>query len=137
MQTKYSAEILQESLSPLYSDRGLQLVILFGSLVSGKTHRQSDIDLAFLFDKPADTVTLAAKVIRLLNTDQVEVVDLRRANPLLQFRVAKEGKRLYEREPGLFPSFSSLAFRRYVDTKKLREALRMLIQHFSRERVPG
>lgn len=45
---------MQEKLAPIFKDEGVQLVLLFGSLPSGKAHGQSDIDLAFLFDRPAD-----------------------------------------------------------------------------------
>jgi predicted nucleotidyltransferase len=137
LSVKYSPEMIREKMSSLYADKRLQLVILFGSFVSGKTHRLSDIDLAFLFDKPADILNLTAQIIRLLNTDRVDVVDLRRGSPLVQFKAVREGKLLYEREPGLFASFSSLAFRRYVDTKKMRDARKILIQEFCRERASG
>ena len=51
-----------------------------------------------------------------------DVVDLRRASPLLKFSVAAHGKVLYERAPGVHAEFYSLAFRMYCDTKKLRDA---------------
>ncbi|UJS20313.1 MAG: nucleotidyltransferase domain-containing protein [Candidatus Brocadia sp.] len=93
-------------------------------------HKKSDIDLAFLFDKPADILTLTNRIIRLLHTDHVDVVDLKRASPLLRYTSVKHGMLLYEREPGMFHEFYSLAFRRYVDTKKLRDAQTKAIQQF-------
>jgi len=117
-----SVEEIRKRLLPLCGDKGLQLILLFGSAVSGKIHARSDIDLAFLFEKPADILALTNRVIRLLHTDNVDVVDLRRASPLLKFSAVKSGMLLYEKEPGLFNEFYSLAFRRYVDTKKLRDA---------------
>jgi predicted nucleotidyltransferase len=131
----FTAEEIKEKLAPLFKDKDLQLALLFGSTVSGKFKKQrSDVDLAFLFDRPADILALTNRVIRLLHFDDVDVADLRYASPLLRFSVAKNGKLLFERSPGLFNEFASLAFRRYVDTKKLREAQAKAIEHFLEKR---
>jgi predicted nucleotidyltransferase len=129
-----STEEIRKRLSPLFKDEGLQFIVLFGSLASGRIHKESDIDLAFLFDEPTDILALTNRVIRLLHADKIDVVDLRRASPLLCFAAARQGKLLHERSPGLFNSFYSLAFRRYVDTKKLRDARGNTIKHFLQER---
>ena len=131
---KVSIEEIRKRLSPLFHDEGLRLVLLFGSAVSGKMHKKSDIDLAFLFDKPVDMLTLTNRVIRLLHTNNVDVVDLKRASPLLKFSAVKSGMLLYEREAGMFHEFYSLAFRIYVDTKKLRDAQAQTIQQFLKAR---
>ena len=127
------AEIKRE-LAPLFKDPGLQLVLLFGSRVSGKTHSKSDIDLGVLFDDPVNLVELTARIINLLHTDQVDVVDFRRASPLLNFAAARHGLLLYERSPSLFTQFYSLSFRRYVDTQKLRDAQKRSLQNFLGEK---
>ena len=51
-------------------------------------------------------------------------MDLRRADPVLQMCVAREGVPLYEGSPAAFADFASLAMRRYADTSKFREAVR-------------
>jgi predicted nucleotidyltransferase len=132
---KPSTEEIKERLKPLFKDVELQLALVFGSTVSGGFKKeQSDVDLAFLFDKPAEILALTNQVIRLLHFDEIDVVDLRFANPLLRFSLVKNGKLLYERSPGLFNNFISLAFRRYVDTKKLRDAQTKMIRTFLEER---
>jgi len=132
---RLSVEQIRERLTPLFGNEGLQLVLLFGSSVSkGSYTQRSDIDLAFSFDQPADLLALTNTVIRLLRTDNVDVVDLKRASPLLKFSAAKNGNLLYERSPGLFIDFYSLAFRTYVDTKKLRDAQVKAVNAFLEER---
>ena len=123
-------EEIGERLSGLFADQTLQLVLLFGSLATGKGHRRSDADIGFLFDSPTDIMGLTNKVTRLLGNDNVDVVDLRRASPLLRFAAAGKGIVLYEREPGLFSRFYSLSYRMYVDTKKLRDARDTVIRRF-------
>jgi uncharacterized protein len=121
---------IKERLTPLFEDESLQLVLLFGSALTRNTHKGSDIDLAFLYDKPVDVVTLTNRVIRLLHRDTVDVVDLRSANPLLRFSVAQKGNPLYEKSHGVFNEFCSLAFRMYVDSKKLRDGQVRVIRDF-------
>ncbi len=119
----------------MFHGKGLRLILLFGSVVTGNVSKKSDIDLAFLFDRPVDILALTNRVIRLLlHADTVDVVDLRRASSLLKFSAVKNGMLLYEREPGMFNEFYSLAFRRYVDTKKLRDAQAVSIRKFLKSR---
>ncbi|MBI5232936.1 MAG: nucleotidyltransferase domain-containing protein [Deltaproteobacteria bacterium] len=129
-----STDEIKERLSPLFRDRGLKLVLVFGSVAAGRTHGRSDMDLAFFFDGNADLLDLTNRVARLLKTDNVDVVDLNRASPLLRFSAAKDSVVIYERTSGLFSEFLSLAFRRYVDTRKLRDAGRVVIRYFLHER---
>lgn len=129
-----SIDEITDKLGPVFKDKGLKLALLFGSAVSEKVHKQSDIDLAFLFDNPVDILALTNRVIRLLHTDNIDVVDLKRASPLLKFSIVKNCKLLYEREKGIFNEFYSLTFRMYVDTKKLRDAQATAIKHFLKAR---
>jgi predicted nucleotidyltransferase len=123
-------EEIRKRLAPLYEDSDLLLVLLFGSVASEQTHRKSDIDLAFLYDVPVDILALTNRVIRLLHNDNVDVVDLRRASPLLKYSAAKTGQVLYEQNKGIFVQFFALAFKMYVDTKKLRDAREKGIKDF-------
>ncbi len=45
----FTEKEIKSKLSPLFKERGLRLVILFGFAASGNVHRNSDIDIAFLF----------------------------------------------------------------------------------------
>jgi predicted nucleotidyltransferase len=128
--TSLSVNDIKDRLAPFFKKEGLQLVLLFGSIAKGSVHGKSDIDLGFLFDEPVDVLTLTNEVTKLLHSDRVDVVDLRRASPLLRFCAAQKGKVLYERSEGLFNQFFSLAFRTYVDTKKLRDAQGEMIRDF-------
>ncbi len=126
----HTVEVVKGKLEAIFNEDGLQLVIVFGSAVSGKMHKKSDLDVAFLFDRPIDTVALINKVTNLLHTDNIDVVDLKRASPLLKFSIVKTGRLIYENEVGLFSAFYSLALRMYIDTQKLRDAQKSVIKLF-------
>jgi predicted nucleotidyltransferase len=132
-----SLEKMRDRLAPLSADHGLQLVVLFGSAASGKMHKGSDVDLAFLFDVSPDILELTNRVIRRLRIDNVDVVDLRRASPLLRMSVVKSGHLLYERSPGIYTDFCSLSFRMYADSKKLRDAQARSIKRFIERESDG
>ncbi len=127
---KITEQGIKDKLSPLFHEKDLRLVILFGSTATGNRHNTSDIDLGFLFDNQVDILELTNRVIQLLKRDNIDVVDLNRTSPLLRFSAVKKGKLLYEKEPGQFNEFASLAFRIYVDTKKLRSARAKSIKNF-------
>ncbi len=108
----------------------LELIILFGSTVKGRRRATSDVDVAVQCANAADIDTLYLVLTPLLGADRVDIVDLRRAGPLLAMEVARSGRVLYERRPGVFRQFQSLASRRYCDTAKLRRAQRRAIHAF-------
>jgi predicted nucleotidyltransferase len=116
----WTCEEVGERLRPLFEDESVRLVVLFGSLACGEGEGAGDIDIAVGTDDGLDVIGFTNRITRLLHEDAVDVVDLRGAPPLLKARIAGQGLPLYEREPGEFAKFRSLAWRRYVDTEKLR-----------------
>ena len=114
----------------------LMLVVLFGSTVRGRASARSDVDVAVLADGAADLDAVYMALAPRLRATRLDLVDLAHAGPLLHFEVARHGRLLFERSPGIFRQFQSLAFRRYADTKRLRDAQQRAIQVFlDRERI--
>ncbi len=82
------------------SDPRVLAVFLFGSLTDGYATPRSDIDLAVLFDRETsldEELEFELAVSRVLGTDEVDVVNLNRANLAFRFR-AVAGKLLYEKD---------------------------------------
>jgi predicted nucleotidyltransferase len=113
-----------------------RLIVLFGS-AARREPRPGDLDIAILADEPLDTLAATNALIRRLGVQQVDVADLRRADPLLLAFVARDGVPLYEREPGEFDRFASLAARRYADTQKFRAMERREIHDLLRDLPVG
>jgi predicted nucleotidyltransferase len=87
------------------SSPGLDLLILFGSRARNEAHPGSDWDFGYLADPDFDPYDLLARLVLLLGTDRIDLVDLNRTNGLLRFRAAAEGRPLFGARPGIFDDF--------------------------------
>ncbi len=111
-----------------------ELVILFGSRVKGTAGKMSDTDIAVLDDHELELLEkgdIAEKMAARLGVseDEVDVVDLRVASPLLQYEVAKRGKLLSGSEHDFF-RFRVLAWKRYQDTTKFRKRREEVLREY-------
>lgn len=105
----------------------VELAVLFGSVAAGRTHAESDVDIA-VWPKPGtDLDRLTGELMSALGSDRVDVADLRRAEGTLQQIVATRGRLLLEETPGRFAAFAAAAARRWEDERRrLPERLRAL-----------
>jgi predicted nucleotidyltransferase len=87
------------------SSPGIDLLLLFGSRARGESHPGSDWDFGYLAGPELDSYNLLARLVLLLGTDRIDLVDLNRTNGLLRYRAAAEGKTLFESKPGMFDDF--------------------------------
>lgn len=103
----------------------LRLIVLFGSQASGRTHPESDVDVAVWLAKPlrpAQRTRLWADLSALFQAD-IDLTVLNRAEPLLLNQVATRGRLLYECKRGEWQNFKGYAFRYYQDSQKYRDDL--------------
>jgi predicted nucleotidyltransferase len=84
---------------------GLELLLLFGSRARGDSHPGSDWDFGYLAGPELDPYDLLARLALLLGTDWIDLVNLNRTNGILRFRVAAEGKPLFESRDESFEDF--------------------------------
>ena len=95
---------------------------LFGSQARRGAQPHSDIDVAVYVDpnRLVDSVfgyaaELTAELIALLHSDDVDVVVLNRAPPLLYHRVLRDGLRLFTRDAPATTTREGQALSRYCD----------------------
>jgi uncharacterized protein len=115
--------------------RGISLIILFGSQAKGRTHKNSDTDIAVLADHSLGLEELQIVSIRIardrgVSEDSVDVVDVRTASPLLQWDILRVGVLLYGSEFD-FVRFKVMAWKRYCDTARFRRAREALFDKLS------
>jgi uncharacterized protein (DUF433 family)/predicted nucleotidyltransferase len=117
----------------------LKLLVLFGSRARGDNDSNSDWDFAFLcdeelrkqYEKPGwDCYRIWGILQRIyrLDDDQVDAVDIGEISDLLAHNVAKDGRIIYEREPGEFEQFKQRKLMNKDQLKALRQKQRESLQ---------
>ena len=94
----------EQALAQSAQQAGLWLLVLFGSRVLGHVHSQSDWDFGYLANGPLAKELLRERLMEILGTDLVDLVDLSKASALLRIQVAVEGTPLFE-DTGVFQAF--------------------------------
>ncbi|MDB9510084.1 nucleotidyltransferase domain-containing protein [Kamptonema animale CS-326] len=118
----------------------LKMLVLFGSRARGDTHAKSDWDFAALFDEELRKIHVANNTWKLLevpqiigevfnlNSDQIDVVELNNCSHIITHFVAKDGKLIYEKEPGEFERFCQKALKSEIEIKAIRKSLRQKVE---------
>jgi len=132
-----SIEALRRIAANVGRETGCRLLVLFGSAARPGALVPEDVDLAVLADGKLDTIELTNRLIRALGVQAIDVADLSHADPLLMMLVARDGVPIYESRPGEFDRFSSLAVRRYADTRKFRAMEAQEVRDFIAAGQPG
>jgi predicted nucleotidyltransferase len=103
---------------------------LFGSQARGEAGPLSDVDVAVWLDPDLDRsarsrrqLELMAGAAGVLSTDEVQVVVLNDAPPLLVNRALRDGELLSEHDRAVRVRLETEALVRYLDTAPLREEL--------------
>ena len=103
----------------------LNFLVLFGSHAIGKTHKQSDVDIAYSSKKELDyreEYYLGCELLCPLHLNpkvRVDLVNLDEASPLLAKEIAFSGELLAEIAPHSFVRFQMYAFKLFIESKPL------------------
>jgi predicted nucleotidyltransferase len=93
----------------------------FGSAMDGQVAPGSDVDVGVWFaSRPTFECQLAllARLQEVLGVEEIDLVVLNDANPILRFE-ALSGRKLFCRDPGRCAAFASLTAREYEDAMAL------------------
>lgn len=119
-----------ERLAAALDRDGVVAAMLIGSQARGTAGPLSDIDVAVWHDADLEPrqrldlqLRLAREACRAVGTNEVDVVMLNRAPPLLQHRAIRDAVRLVERDHDERVRLETRAILDYLDTKPLREEL--------------
>jgi predicted nucleotidyltransferase len=128
------------SVLDLFARNNVVLAYLYGSQARNESGPLSDVDIAVLFAPNLSkqvrfqhALSLCYELGVTLQRDDVQVVDLQEASPLLRHRVYYEGRLLYCPDDALRVKFEMTALRDYVDTAPLRRLKeKYLYQRFAK-----
>lgn len=106
---------------------GLVLIFVHGSLAQDRLGPLSDLDFAVLGkDKEPLTLKTFLQIIEalqlLVGREDIDLVDLANAPPLLKMEVIRKGQPLYEEE-GPLTHFRHATMIHFLDTQALRDSL--------------
>ena len=117
-------------LTELFRKHPVLLAYLFGSQVTGRTHQESDIDVAVLLDESLtadqrlqERLALLNVLCSVFNNDNVDLVILNDATPLLAYEALRGGQLLFCPDESARIEFQVRTVRTYEDTAPLRQAL--------------
>jgi len=119
-----------EELKPIFEREGVLLAYLFGSLAkNGEAGGKEphDVDLALLTEeKPA--WKLWDEIAGALGTERLDIVDLRRASPVLLFEIIRSGRLIYSSDDAARERFVLNVLHLYRDTAPLRRRQRAALK---------
>ncbi len=121
------------ALGTLCERMGIDLLIVFGSLVKGRLHPHSDVDLAVQMPHgvQASKLDLIFELGGIFDPLPVDLVVLTRdTDPLLLKEIFFHGQPVYEKTNGLFLHGKLRAWKLYLDTAPIRQRQKTYIREF-------
>lgn len=119
-------------------EREIVAAYLFGSVAAGRAHRESDVDVAVLFnrellpdraDRSAAAEVLAGELMAVLRTNRIDLVPLNDAPPLFARAIITQGIRLFVNDVAVVHAFERDALLRAADLEPfMRRARARLLQ---------
>jgi predicted nucleotidyltransferase len=115
---------LKAQLATIFEARRVVFAYLFGSQAKGEAGPLSDIDLAIGFDEAVGQnerfdlrLEVLGELTDLFRTDDIDLVVLNDAPPLLAHRILREGRLLFSTDDKTRVAFETSAVLKYLDWK--------------------
>ena len=136
---RYNSNVDAERLADVARQRGIKLLLQFGSSVTGRLHPRSDVDLGVLLDRApsslADHADLIADLQALVPDREVDVAIINHADPLFLKKIT-EGANLLYGSPRALHELKMYAFKRYQDHRRYLALEREYVDRRIRALVP-
>ena len=114
----------KERLNEIAEKYNIELLVYFGSYGTEFYNNASDIDIAFLSAEHLsiqEKLELLEDLIHYHKKSEIDLVDLRTADPVLRHEIAVNGRVLYEKEDNLFERYSSFYIKSIHENKSILE----------------
>jgi uncharacterized protein len=136
------ARLGSEEATRVFEENKVVAAYLFGSHVKGRTHANSDVDVAVLFDQAIPKsdrfdrhVNVVMGLTSVLDTDKVDVVVLNDAGHILVFQVLKGKTLVFCADQRARAEFEIVAINQYYDFVPFLEMHRRILFAHIKERA--
>ncbi len=98
------------------------LAFIFGSFTEGRLTKESDVDIAILFDNNPDfsTITEIDDELSSITGLKTDIVVLNYASPIIKMQVLKKGQLLKKANDSIYNDFFVQTVKQYDDIKRVR-----------------
>ncbi len=100
----------------------IDLLVLFGSRAIGRAYPRSDFDIAYRSYPQLSLEQesrLSLDLFAVFKSENIDLVNITTAPPLLRYAIFKDGVSLYEGRLSSFASYAAYAFKNYIESKPL------------------
>ena len=112
----------QKQIKKIAKKYKIKLLLLFGSQANKKTHKLSDVDVAYLSQKTLCLKKESNLIIDLMpffKSEYIDLVNICQASPLLLYAIVNNCKKIYQSEPLLLANLQCYAFKSFIEAKPL------------------
>lgn len=116
--------ILEKHLENLIRYYNIKLLYIFGSYAKNKNHNNSDLDIAVLLQEdydPMDKLNLIGDLTTIFKRDDIDLVILNSAKPVLKHQIIKHGKIIYMKTQECKVDFEVKVLNEYMDMEPFRK----------------
>ncbi|ADH60571.1 DNA polymerase beta domain protein region [Thermoanaerobacter mathranii subsp. mathranii str. A3] len=114
----------KKKLKEFVNKYNISLILIFGSYAKGRARELSDLDIGIKFDKNIDMnlySSILRELVEIFNREDIDVVVLNYADPLLRFEIITSCKVLYQAYSEAYIDFYLYSVKSYDDVKKLKK----------------
>lgn len=124
MELKEIIAVNKVTLNEIVEKYNIELLVYFGSYGTKFYNSESDIDIAFLsssYLSIQEKLELLEDLIHYHKKSEIDLVDLRTADPVLRYEIAVNGRVLFEKEENLFERYSLFYIKSIYEHKSVLE----------------
>lgn len=112
----------KDAIKNICQENSIDLLYLFGSAATGQAGPLSDVDLAFYSQKSGAGLieSLQIEFVNLFKRDDIDLLDLKIAGPLVCFKAIKQGALIFCANQALKVQLEYLVITKYLSTQHLR-----------------
>ena len=130
------ADKIKPQIKDLAEKYGLSLLMLFGSQVTGKTHKESDFDVAYLADKKLSfedegrIIIEIAKIIGARDERLVNLCNIKESGALLLKEIFDRHQVLFYADRNVYDSYKIFSVKNFIESRPLFDLRDFLIKKY-------